>query len=223
MLPAIILAVALAHPARAQTSTDRQREIETSLDDFAEAKTPAERATIIQYLQQLDHSQIAAALVDHIVNSRSGTEATTYNDLVETFEPDACFAAMDRLAKADQPAAKGKLIVALRHCQDESCIHALQSCLDDQRPVPFEAHGPLPRRVCDLAYDELFLKLRGDSRYALDPSPKMKGFISEKTLIKERDILIAKLKSKLSPVKVPSPAPSVPPEIAKPATASVNR
>jgi hypothetical protein len=98
----------------------------------------------------------------------------------------------------------------------------LEGCLDDKRPVPFEVHGTHPRRVCDLAYDELFLKLRSDSRYGLDASPKMKGVISERTTMKSRDALIAKLKAKLAET-LPSPSPSATPEPIKPATAAITQ
>jgi hypothetical protein len=220
IVTATILAIPLAIPARAQTTGDRRREIETALDNYAEAKTGDQRAAIIEYLRQLDRKQMAAALIDHIIASGNGIEATLYNDLIEVFKPDGCNAILDRLQNTDDAVAKGKLIVALRHCAGPDIDGALEGCLGDKRPVPFAAHGPLPRRVCDLAYDELFLKLRTDPRYGLDPSPRMRGIITEATPIKTRDTLIARLRSKL-PVKVPSPAPSVPPEITKPATAAI--
>jgi hypothetical protein len=218
-LAAIILATAPARPARAQPGADRSQEVEMALGQYAEAKTPDQRATIVEYLQQLDRKMVAGAVVDHILSARNGTEATAFNDLVESFAPEGCAAVLDRLAKAAQPIPKGKLIVALRHCAGDETRSALESCLADKRPVLFEARGKQPRRVCDLAYDELFLKLRGDSRYGLDASPKMNGIITEKMPVKERDALIAKLKQKLSK-KSPSPAPTPPPEPAKPATTS---
>ena len=193
-----------------------------ALDQFAAAKTTDQRAAVVEFLRHFDHKLVASAVVDHIIASRTGTEATAFNGLVESLDPDGCAAVLDRLGKADVPAPKGKLIVALRHCQDAECFRALEACLADKRPVPFEAHGTHPRRVCDLAYDELFLKLRSDSRYGLDPSPKMKGVISEKTTIKNRDALIAKLKAKLAE-KLPSPSPSSTPEPPKPATAAITQ
>ncbi len=218
LLPALILAVAVPRHAPAQTGGDRLREIETALDDYAAAKGTDQRSAIVQYLQQLDPKLVASALADHIVASRNGTEATIYNDLIETFAPTSCGVIVDRLSKADKAVPKGKLIVALRHCQGDDILHALEACLDDKRPFPFEVRGGPARRVCDLAYDEIYLKLRTNPDYGLDSSPQMKGIITEKTPVKERDALIAKLKAKLT-VKVTLPAPSVPPEIVKPSTA----
>ena len=182
----------------AQANTDRLQEVQMALDHYAEAKTADQRAAVIDYLQHLDRKLVTGAVIDHIIASRNGTEATAYNGLVASFNPDGCAALLDRLGKTDQPTAKGKLIVALRHCQGEESLRALASCLGDKRPVPFEARGAHPRRVCDLAYDELFLKLRSASRYGLDPSPKMKGVITAKTPVKARDTLIAKLKAQLA-------------------------
>jgi hypothetical protein len=75
--------------------------------------------------------------------------------------------------------------------------------------------------VCDLAYDELFLKLRTDARYGLDPSPKMIGVITERTPVKTRDALIAKLKTLIArnpvPTATPEPSPSAQP-VAGPTT-----
>ena len=74
---------------------------------------------------------------------------------------------------------------------------ALAAALADKRPVHFEAHGKFPRRVCDLAYDELYLKLRQDPKFGLDPSPKMKGVIREATPVPERDKLIKALAARM--------------------------
>ena len=239
MLPALILATVAMRPAWAQSDTARQQEIALALDQYAAAKTPGQRATVIEYLQHMDRKVVAGAVVDHIIASRTGTEATTFNELLATLNPDGCAAALDRLVIADQPIAKGKLIVALRHCQGEEAIQALATCLDDPRPVHFEARGANPRRVCDLAYDELFLKLRSDSHYGLDSSPRMRGIITAKTPVKARTVLIAKLKAALaakvptpspSPSETPSATPSAPPsatpsatpDAPKPATAAIS-
>jgi len=224
-LLAILLATLAPQSAWAQANTDRQQEIGMALDQYAAAKTTDQRAAAVEFLQHFDHKLVAAAVVDHIIASRTGVEATAFNELVEALTPDGCAALLDRFAKTDDPLVKGKLIVALRHCQNAECLRILEACLDDNRPVPFEAHGKHPRRVCDLAYDELFLKLRSDSRYGLDSSRRMKGVISEKTPIKARDALIAKLKAKLTPSPIPSatpvpakpsPTPSATPVPAKP-------
>jgi hypothetical protein len=225
MLPAMVLAGAATQPAWAEASADQQQEVEMAFDHYTAARTEDQRIAVIDYLQHLDRKLVAGALIDHIVASRNGVEATAYDKLVEALGPDGSAAVLDRLGKTDEPVAKGKLIVALRHCEGDDVIHALTGCLDDARPVPFEAHGAHPRRVCDLAYDELFLKLRGDARYGLDPSPHMKGVITEKTPVKTRDAVIATLKALIAapPSPTPTPAPSATPEMAKPATASITQ
>jgi hypothetical protein len=212
MLPAVILAAAAAPPAPAwaQAKTDRQQEVEMAFDQYTAAKTEDERVAVIDYLQHFDRKLVAGALVDHIIASDNGNEATAYNRLVAALSPDGCDAVLDRIATVSGPIAKGKLIVALRHCEGDKTIHALAGCLDDKRVVHFEAHGATPRRVCDLAYDELFLKLRGDRAYHLDPSPHMIGIITEKTPEKDRDALIAKLKAKLAKLPLPTPTPAPP-------------
>lgn len=214
MLPAIALAIAAAPPAWAQTSADRQQEAEMAFDHYLAAKTDDQRVAIIDYLQHFDRKLVAAALVDHILASQNSNDATAYNRLVEALNPDGCAAVIDRLAKSTGPSAKGKLIVALRRCPGDESIHALESCLGDKRPFLFAAHGAQPKRVCDMAYNELFLKLRADPRYNLDASPHMTGFITEKTPEKARDLLIAKLKAKLAviPLATPSPEPSPTPD-----------
>jgi hypothetical protein len=201
-------------PARADEKADRQAEIEMAFDQYIDAKTEDQRTAIIDFLQHFDRKAVAAALIDHIVASQTGAEATTYNKLVEALGPDGCEALLDRLGRTDDAVAKGKLVVALRHCQGDDVIRALAGCLDDTRAVPFEARGAHPRRVCDLAYDELFLKLRSDPRYGLDPSPKMTGIITERTPAKERDGRIAKLKAAIAAAAPsPTPAPSAKVEI----------
>lgn len=200
MLPAILLATAATRPAWAQANTDRQQEVEMALDHYAEAKTPAQRGEVVDYLRGLDRKLVAAAVVDHIAGAQTSQEATAYNGLLEVFKPEGCAAVLDRLGKTDPPAEKGKLIVSLRHCHDEETLRVLAACLDDKRPFPFETHeirGATPRRLCDVAYDELFLKLRTESRYGLGTGPKMNGLIRERTPLPARDALIAKLKSKL--------------------------
>lgn len=210
VLPAIFLASWATHAAWAEPNADRQQEVEMAFDHYTAVKTEDQRIAIIDYLQHLDRKLVAGALIDHIIASHNGNEATAFNKLVEAISPDGCAALLDRLAKTDDPVAKGKLVVALRHCPSADSIHALTGCLEDKRPVPFESHGPHPRRVCDLAYDELFLKLRTDPRYRLDPSPHMAGVITERTPVKTRDTLIAKLKAALAAAPSPSPAPPAP-------------
>ena len=209
-MPAVLLATGATRPAWAQASADRRQEVEMAFDEYTAAKTDDQRVAVIDYLQHFDRKLVAGALVDHIVGSQNGTEATAYNQLVEALSPDGCAAVLDRLAKSTGPIAKGKLIVALRHCQGDESIHALAGCLNDKRPVLFEARGANPRRVCDLAYDELFLKLRADRGFHLDPGPRMNGFITEKMQEKDRDGLIAKLKTMLAKVPLPSPSPAPP-------------
>jgi len=209
LLAALLLAPGVAY---ADQNADRQAEIEMAFDHYIDAKTEDQRTAIIDFLEHFDRKQVAAALIDHIVASRTGAEATTYNKLVEALSPDGCQALIDRLGKTNDPIAKGKLVVALRHCRGGEVIHALTGCLDDTRPVLFEARGAHPRRVCDLAYDELYLKLRSDPRYGLDPSAKMTGIIAERTPVKERDARIAKLKTVIA-APAPSPAQSAKVEI----------
>jgi hypothetical protein len=184
--------------AWADKNADRKGEIEMAFDQYIDAKTEDQRTAIVDFLQHFDRKDVAAALVDHIVGSETGGEATIYNTLVEGLSPDGCEAVMDRLAKTDDAVAKGKLVVALRHCQGDAVARALAGCLGDTRAVPFEARGAHPRRVCDLAFDELYLKLRSDARYGFDPGAKMTGIISERTPVKERDARIAKLKGMLA-------------------------
>jgi len=209
VLPAILIAAASIQPARADGNTDRQAEIEMAFDQFTAAKTEDQRTTIIDFLQHFDRKLVAGALIDHIIASRTGSEATAYNNLVEALGPDGTAALLDRLAKTKEPVAKGKLIVALRHCQGDDVNHALAACLDDKRPVLFEVHGTHPRRICDLAYDELYLKLRGS--YGLDAGPDMKDAIAEKTPIKARDALIARLQPLLAATPSPTPSASATP------------
>jgi hypothetical protein len=214
MLPVVILGAVALRPAWGQSTADRKQELEMALEQYGAAKTATQRTTVVEYLQHLDRKVVAGAVVDHIIGARNGTEATVYNELAAMLNPDGCSALLDRLVITDDATAKGKLVVALRHCQGDEAIGALAGCLDDTRPVMFEAHGKEPRRVCDLAYDELFFKLRGDARYGLDPGPRMRGVITEKTPEKTRRELIGKLKEKLKGGAVGSPAPSATPEVA---------
>jgi len=192
-----IVAFAASSPVRAQSSADRERDVESALDQYGAAKTPAERAAVFDFVQHLDRPLVAEAVVDHIVASRNGTEATLYGQLVAPLSPASCAALEARLKDATTPTVKGKLIVALRHCHGPGSFRDLIICLDDKRTVPFEAHGPAPRRVCDLAYDELFLKLRAVPQYGLDPTPRMRDAITETMPVRRRNSLIAKLKFNL--------------------------
>ncbi len=226
ILLAILFAAAAAPHARAQSSADRLQQVEMAFDQYAAARTQDQRVAVIDYLQHFDRNLVAAALVDHIIASRTATEATSYNQLLEALNQEGCAAVVDRLATSTGPISKGKLIVALRHCTGPESIHAIASCLDDKRPFLFASRGPHPRRVCDVAYDELFLKLRPDPGYGLDPSPRMIGLITDKTPTKSRDALIAKLKQKLaavpsaSPSPSPSPSPSASPSPSPPGKAA---
>jgi hypothetical protein len=216
MLPAIILAGAAQAGASAQSAADRQQQVQMALDQYAAAKTPDQRATILDFLDHLDRKIVAESVVDHILAAHTGMEATVYNSLIESLSPESCAAVLARIAKTDRPTAKGKLLVALRHCSGEEVLKTLEGCLADKRPVLFEAHGPHPRRVCDMAYNELFLKLRSDPFYSLDPSSHMRGIITERTPEKVRDAEIAKLKEKLArkpipAIPPPSPSPSATP------------
>ncbi len=210
MLPVLVLATLAAHSALAQVDAARKQEVEMAFDQYTLAKTEDQRVAIIDFLQHFESKLVSGALVDHIVSAENGEEATAYDRLVAGLGADGVSAVIDKMGKTDDPIAKGKLVVALRHCSGPDVIQALTACMKDQRPVPFEAHGPHPRRVCDLAYDELFLKLRTDPVYGLDPSPKMVGVITERTPIKSRDELIASLQAKLvahpAPARSPSPA-----------------
>lgn len=217
ILPVALLAAASA--AWGDANADRQQEVEMAFDHFIAAKSPDQRASIADYLRQLGIKVVGPALTDHILAARDGVEATSYDKLVEALGQDGCSAVLDRLQTATDPISKGKLIVALRHCQSVDAVWALIGCLDDKRPFLFAAHGPHPRRVCDLAYDELFLKLRNDPHYGLDPSPKMTGVILERTPISERDASISKLRAliKAAESSTDTPEPSASPSPAPPA------
>jgi len=211
VLPITLLAALAAQSAWGQSNADRKQEVEMAFDHYTAVRTDDQRVAVLDFLQHFDRKLVADALIDHIIASRNGVEATAYDQLVEGLNPDGCAAVIDRLSKTADAVPKGKLVVALRHCPDSAAIHAIAGCLDDKRPVPFEAHGSHPRRVCDLAYDELFLKLRADPRYGFDPSPHLIGIITEKTPTKTRDALIAKLKVKLAATPAPSATPATTP------------
>jgi len=217
ILAAMILAVAVPPHLWSQANTDRQQQVQAALDQYGAAKTAEQRATVIEYLQHFDRTSVAASIVDHVLSSANGAQATIYNELVSAFAPEGCAAVIAHLAKANEAVPKGKLIVALRHCPSGEAIKALTGCLDDKRSVSFEARGPQPRRVCDLAYDELYFKLRSDARFHLDSSPRLKGIVNEKMPIKARDAQIKKLKARLAVITpdatapTPSPKPSASP------------
>lgn len=216
ILPVLLAAILAAHTGWAQIDDARKQEVEMAFDHYTAAKTEDQRVAIIDYLQHFESKMVAGALIDHIVDSENGEQATAYDKLVAGLGPDGVAAVLDHMANTDDAVAKGKLVVALRHCQGPDVINALAGCLKDKRAVPFEAHGPHPRRVCDLAYDELFLKLRTDPRYGLDPSPKMIGIVTERTPVKARDGLIAKLRALIAanpaPTATPPPSPAGSPE-----------
>jgi len=203
-----MLALSATRPLRADPLEDRKIEVEQAFDQYMSAKTEDQRTAVIDFLQHFDRPLVAAALIDHILAARTGVEATAYNKLVEGLNPDGCQALLDRLTIEEDAVSKGKLIVALRHCQGPGVMSALAAALDDTRPVPFAAHTSHPCRVCDWAYDELYLKLRSDPRYGLDNSAAMTGIIVEKTPIEERDALIAKLMAQISHNPINSPTTS---------------
>jgi len=218
MLAMIIVVNVAPRTARADANADKQTQVEMAFDQYPEAKTEDQRTAIVDFLQHFDRKLVAGALIDHIVGSHDGSEATIFSTLIEGLGPDGCAVLMDRLGKTDDAVAKGKLIVAMRHCQGDDAVKTLAACLNDTRAVLFEAKGAHPRRVCDLAYDELYLKLRTDARYGLDAGPGMKGLITEKLSVKWRDALIAKLKGKMTeaggtaaPGDTPSGAPAATP------------
>jgi hypothetical protein len=212
----LLVATLAAHPGWAQVQDAQKQEVEMAFDHYTAATTEDQRVAIIDYLQHFESKLVAGALIDHIVNSDNGEQATAYDRLVAGLGPDGVSAVLDRIAETNQAVAVGKLVVALRHCEGPGVISALIGRLKDKRPVPFEARGAHPRRVCDLAYDELFLKLRADRQYHLDPSPKMNGIITERTPVKARDALIAKLQARIAAHPVPSPSPAQTPETGPP-------
>ena len=215
---AILLAAASTLPMAAQSlpGRDVQQQVQLTLDQFSEAKTDAQRGMAADFLQQLDRQTAIGAVIDRIVRSQNGEEATLYNGLIDKLKPEACPVLAKQLAQAADAEDKGKLVVALRHCGAAEAAGALTASLGDKRTVRFEAHGKNPRRVCDMAYDELFLKLRNDPKYGLDASPAMRGLIRESTPLAERDALVEKLSDKLAAQPAPVSAASPSPAPAKP-------
>ena len=190
-----------------------------ALQEFGAAKTADQRATVVDYLHHFDTGLVTSIVINHIIASRSGREATMYNNLIDALKPDSYDGVLDRIESAPKPDAKSKLIVALRHCHGERTFHVLTGCLDDKRAVTFEARGPYPHRVCDLAYYVIYMKLRTEPDYHLGSLAEMTIFVDGVMPFKKRDDLIAKLKSRLAkknPFSSPAPVP------ARPATASVS-
>ena len=157
---------------------------------------------------------VTSVVIDHIVAARNGTEATMYNNpAIDELKPDSYDAVLDRLESVDAADSKGKLIVALRHCHGQHTFRVLMTCLNDQRAVHFEARGPFPHRVCDMAYYVLYMKLQVDPEYHLVSLKEMKPFMDGVMPYKKRDEMIAKLKAHLAnknPFTEPSPVPSRP-------------
>jgi hypothetical protein len=167
LLPVLLVATLATHPAWALPDAARQQEVEMAFDHYTAAKTEDQRVAIIDYLQHFESKMVAGALVDHIVASENGEQATAFDRLVAGLGPDGATAVLDRMAKTNDALSKGKLVVALRHSQGPDVLAALIGCLADKRSVPF-------------------LKLRTDARYGLDPSPKMNGVITERTPVATR-------------------------------------
>lgn len=208
--------LAAAQPLRADSIAGRSQQLQMALDQYLAAKTPAQRSTVIDFLKQQAPAAVGAAIAQQIAEAQNGHDATEYAGLAENFAPAACQQITALLGSTPDAAVKGKMVVALAHCPGDDAVQALTACLDDQRPVTFEARGAHPRRVCDFAYDELFLKLRSQPRFGLDASSHKRGLITEKTTGAERDARIAKLKAQLAEKSTPAPQPSPTPASSSP-------
>jgi hypothetical protein len=213
--PAPASSPAAKSPAKPQGN--HHEEVEIALQEFGAAKTAEQRAAVVEYLHLFDTGLVTSIVTNHIIEARNGLEATKYNNLVDALKPDSYDYVVDRIESVDSPDAKAKLIVTLRHCHGERTFQVLSACLDDKRPVKFEARGPYPHRVCDLSYYVIYMKLRMDADYHFRSLAEMKAFVDGALPFKKRDDMIAKLKSQLAkknPFTSPSPVPP------KPATAS---
>jgi hypothetical protein len=152
---------------------------------------------IVERLNRGDHEKVASAVVNAIQKANPGREIANYAALlpkVPSVKPDI----LRRIQSEPNPVLKARLINCVRDVKGTDVVKALIPQLDDKTPADSQQTGPFALRVCDYAFDSIYLHVHHIPDLGLDASTAMSDIIQRDIPIDWRDARIAKLKSGLT-------------------------
>jgi hypothetical protein len=183
------------------TSTDAQKVANdlrrvTEIHPEAQAHSPAETAELKAIVDRLN-SQAPQTTVNVIANEVRNAKRnkvvpayTAFLPYVPSLKPEL----LSRISAETDPVTKGRLIYCTWKIKGADVVKTLFAQLDDKRPAEQSA-GPSAERVCDCAFNVIYVRVARISELGLDSSTAMSDSIQPGVPIGWRDARIAKLKA----------------------------
>jgi hypothetical protein len=169
--------------------------------DAVAAKSPDKKLEATQILERINHSDhetVAQAFVDSVTEANSRKVVFSYAQALPKLSRDVRSAVLNKLGAETDAIRKAKLIGALSVVEGPEVVKALFPLLDDRRKAEIAGAPWTDRfRVCDHAFNRIYMLVRRIPEIGLNAGPEMSDAIQTDVPIEWRDQRIAKLKSGL--------------------------
>lgn len=165
-----------------------------------DVQSPAERKeaeAIVSRLNRADQHQLANAVTDAIRNAKTGREVADYASLMPRILSIKS-EILQKIGTEPDPVLKSRLINSCRYVKGADVLKALISQLDDKRAADSEQPGYFGFRVCDWAFNVIYMRLSNIPELGMDTSTAKSDSISHNVPIDWRDARIGKLKTGLT-------------------------
>jgi hypothetical protein len=194
--------LSISFGASSDTNKAEVQEIVSDLHRVTEIRpenqihSAAEKTELNMIVQRLnDHapSTTVSVIANNVRNAKRNKEIPAYTALLPRL-PSLKQEILQRIAAESDPVTKGRLIYCTWRIKGADVIKTLVAQLDDKRPAEQPA-GPSAERVCDCAFNVIYVRVARISELGLDSSTAMSDSIQPGVPIGWRDARIAKLKA----------------------------
>jgi hypothetical protein len=157
-----------------------------------------EATQILERINRSDHKTVAQAFVDSVTEADSRKVVFSYAQALPKLSGDVRSAVLKKLGAETDAIRKAKLIGGLSVIEGPDVVKALFPLLDNREKAEIAGAPWTDRfRVCDHAYNRIYLLVRRVRELGLNAGPEMSDAIQTDVPIEWRDARIAKLKQRL--------------------------
>lgn len=153
-------------------------------------------AAIVDRLNQANDREAAEAFIAAVRDAKAEREVVDYRVLLPKL-PRIKDHILRRINVEQDPMLKGRLIICVGKLKGADVVKRLFAQLDDKRPVD-SRDGPSTLRICDYAFDIIYVRVAHIPELGLDHSSDMSDSIVRDVRMGSREARIAKLKKGLT-------------------------
>jgi hypothetical protein len=195
---ALVFGLVVSHDCGAEPDA---RKAEAMLDQFMSVgrirpPNAAQAEDALKSFRNVDRAILIKVVLGRIAMEKDHKKIGKCILVLQQLDPSPKEELLAELNRESDAGRKGNLLMTLRGFQGRDVLRTLVAELDDMRAFEhLRRVGPDSLRICDYAFDDLYLRLRAIPELQLSNGPERSDLIVNGTPVPWRDARIARLKA----------------------------